>query len=52
MTQLFAARSPLPGEEDVASGAPPVASGSGAKARAVPARRSPGKKVDEASCFG
>ena len=29
------------------SGAAPVASGSGAKARAVPARRSSGKKVDE-----
>ena len=44
----FAARSLLAGEEHAASGeAPAVASGSGVKARAVPARRSSGKKVDE-----
>lgn len=43
----FAARSPLPGEDDVGSGAAPVASGAAPKARAVPQRRSSGKKVDE-----
>ena len=45
----FAARSPLPGEDDVGSGAAPAASGAAPKPRPVSQRRSSGKKADEPS---